>query len=152
METEDDFFGDKASKGALLELLDEIRTTLRKTGPDPLAAKASEEISKISSTPCLPTARPKQVVQSAIEKFSAASHCPCFGRKPGTGTERIVFGEARRVAPALLASVTVAPAEPATPSADSRDRAAAAIGSALACPCTPAAISTTGTLRWQMRF
>jgi hypothetical protein len=40
------FLGDRASKGAFHEILDELRKPLRKQGGDPLGDKASEELSK----------------------------------------------------------------------------------------------------------
>ena len=46
IEDQDGFVGDKASKGAFRELLEEVRATLRKTGTDPLGTKPSDEISK----------------------------------------------------------------------------------------------------------
>src|SRR5436309_14914679 len=46
LEDEDGFIGDKASKRAFREALDDVRATLRKAGLDPLGKKASDEISK----------------------------------------------------------------------------------------------------------
>lgn len=46
LKDENGFLGDRASKGAFHEILDELRKPLRKQGEDPLGDKASEEISK----------------------------------------------------------------------------------------------------------
>jgi len=53
IEDERGFVGNKASKGAFLDSLGRIRITLRQTGADSLAAKASDE------NPRPPKARPK---------------------------------------------------------------------------------------------
>ena len=46
LKDEDGFLGDRASKGAFHEILDELRKPLRKQGEDPLGDKSSEEMSK----------------------------------------------------------------------------------------------------------
>ncbi len=46
IEDEDGFVGDKASKGAFRDLLDEVRSSVRKAGADPLGGKSTDEISK----------------------------------------------------------------------------------------------------------
>ncbi len=46
LKDEDGFLGDRASKGAFHEILDELRKPLRKQGEDPLGEKSSEDMSK----------------------------------------------------------------------------------------------------------
>src|ERR1700744_921544 len=40
------FIGDRASKGAFRRMIEQFRSTLRKSGDDPLGEEGSEEISK----------------------------------------------------------------------------------------------------------
>ena len=40
------FIGDRASKGAFRNMIDQIRKTLRKSGDDPLGEEDSDELSK----------------------------------------------------------------------------------------------------------
>ena len=46
LKDEDGFLGDRASKGAFHDILEELRKPLRKQGEDPLGDKSSEEMSK----------------------------------------------------------------------------------------------------------
>ncbi len=46
LKDENGFLGDRASKGAFHEILDELRKPLRKQGEDPLGDKSSEDMSK----------------------------------------------------------------------------------------------------------
>ena len=71
LQVEDDegFVGDKASKGAFRQLLEDVRNTMRERGMDPLGAKASEEISKkeLDALVAKGEAEAGAVVQSAVE-------------------------------------------------------------------------------------
>ena len=97
LEDEDGFIGDKASKRAFREALDDVRATLRKAGLDPLGKKASDEISKKKLDAVLATgdAEAGAVVQSAVEMFACrlANVIKRFLRqKSWRKAERIVFG------------------------------------------------------------
>src|SRR5215510_4693222 len=72
LEDEEGFVGDKASKGAFRQLLEDVRSTLREAGIDPLGAKASEQISKKELDALLAKgeAEAGAVVQSAVERFA----------------------------------------------------------------------------------
>jgi predicted NBD/HSP70 family sugar kinase len=97
VEDEDGFVGDKASKGAFRELLEDVRATLRRVGIDPLGPKESNDISKKKLDALLSEGGPEAgaVVQSAIEKFAGrlASVIKRFLRqKSWRDTELIVLG------------------------------------------------------------
>jgi predicted NBD/HSP70 family sugar kinase len=97
IEDEAGFVGDKASKGAFRELLDDVRSILRTSGPDPLGGKASDEISKKKLDALLANgeAEAGAVVQSAIEKFAgrlAAVISRFLRQKTWRDTECIVVG------------------------------------------------------------
>ena len=97
VEDEDGFVGDKASKGAFRELLEDVRATLRAAGMDPLGPKGSDEISKKELDGLLARGDPEAgaVVQSAIEKFAGrlASVIKRFLRqKTWRDTELVVLG------------------------------------------------------------
>ncbi len=74
VEIEDDegFVGDKASKGAFLELLDKWRKPLKELGHDPLGEKPSDEISKKKLAALLTDGDPEAagIVLSAVEEFA----------------------------------------------------------------------------------
>ena len=74
VELEDDegFLGDRASKGAFREVLENWRKALRKAGGDPLGDAPSEELTKKQLDALLSsdTVEAAGVVQAAIEEFS----------------------------------------------------------------------------------
>ncbi len=74
VEIEDDegFLGDRASKGAFRELVENWRKLLRKTGEDPLGDAASEDLTKKQLDELLTQGGTEAagVVQAAIEDFS----------------------------------------------------------------------------------
>ena len=99
VEIKDDegFIGDKASKGAFLELVEEIRGKLRDLGDDPLGDKPTEEISKRTFDKLLAEGEPEAVgvIQGAAEAFSQrlAQVLKRFKRlKAWKGVERVVVG------------------------------------------------------------
>jgi hypothetical protein len=66
------FIGDRASKGAFRELIEQIRKSLRKNGDDPLGGEESDELSKAQLDALLSQGEPEAagIVQGAIEDFS----------------------------------------------------------------------------------
>jgi hypothetical protein len=60
VELKDDegFIGDRASKGAFRQIVENWRAALRKAGEDP--SEADEELSRRSSTACSSAAAPRQ--------------------------------------------------------------------------------------------
>jgi predicted NBD/HSP70 family sugar kinase len=97
IEDEDGFVGDKASKSAFRELLDDVRRTLREGGTDPFGSKASHEISnkELDALLAKRDAKAGAVVQSAIEKFAGrlAGVIKRFLRqKPWRDAEHVVVG------------------------------------------------------------
>lgn len=74
IESRDDegFVGDRASKGAFRELLENWRKPLRKTGDDPFGDKPSEEISKKKLDALLSEGEPEAagVLHGAMEDFA----------------------------------------------------------------------------------
>lgn len=72
IEDEEGFIGDKASKGAFVELLDKWRKPLRDLGQDPLGEKPSDELSKKKLAALLAEGDPEAagVVLSAVEEFA----------------------------------------------------------------------------------
>lgn len=69
---EDGFLGDRASKGAFREILEEWRKPLRKSGEDPFGDEPSDKISKKSLDAVLvgDDTEATAVVHSAIEEFA----------------------------------------------------------------------------------
>ena len=74
LETKDDegFVGDRASKGAFHEIIENWRKELRKVGVDPLGEEASEELSKKKLDAILTRgdAEAAGIIQGAIEDFA----------------------------------------------------------------------------------
>jgi hypothetical protein len=74
IELKDDegFIGDRASKGAFREIIDNWRKSVRKAGDDPFGKEASDEISKKALDDLLAKgdAEAAGIVQGAIEEFS----------------------------------------------------------------------------------
>jgi predicted NBD/HSP70 family sugar kinase len=99
IESRDDegFVGDRASKGAFRELLENWRKPLRKAGADPFGDKPSEEISRKKLDALLTDGDPEAagVLQGAIEDFAQemALVIRRFLKLKGwRDTERIVVG------------------------------------------------------------
>jgi predicted NBD/HSP70 family sugar kinase len=99
VESRDDegFVGDRASKGAFRDLLENWRKPLRKTGDDPFGDKPSEEISKKKLDSLLVEGDPDAagVLQGAIEDFAqelALVIRRFLKLKNWRDTERIVIG------------------------------------------------------------
>jgi hypothetical protein len=69
---EDGFIGDRASKGAFRDMIDEFRKELRKSGDDPLGDKPTSELTKKELDAFLIEGEPEAagVLQSAIEEFA----------------------------------------------------------------------------------
>jgi predicted NBD/HSP70 family sugar kinase len=105
IEDNDGFVGDKASKSAFREILDDLREPLRKLGEDPLGKEATEDITKKQLDAVLSKGSPEAagVVQGAIEEFAqqlAAVIRRFLKAKAWRDTECIVVGggfRARRV-------------------------------------------------------
>jgi predicted NBD/HSP70 family sugar kinase len=74
VEIKDDegFIGDRATKGAFRQIIENWRKPLRKAGEDPLGDKPSEDLSKDTLDKLLTSGEPEAagVVQGAIEDFS----------------------------------------------------------------------------------
>src|SRR3954470_84908 len=74
VELKDDegFIGDRASKGAFRDIIENWRAALRKTGDDPFGDEPSEALSKKTLDGILAKGEPEAagVVQGAIEDFS----------------------------------------------------------------------------------
>jgi predicted NBD/HSP70 family sugar kinase len=66
------FIGDRASKGAFREMIEQIRKPLRKAGDDPLGDEDSDQLSRADLDALLAKGEPEAagVVQGAIEDFS----------------------------------------------------------------------------------
>jgi predicted NBD/HSP70 family sugar kinase len=99
VESRDDegFVGDRASKGAFREILENWRKALRKAGSDPFGEKPTEELSKKKLDGLLTEGDPEAagLLQGAIEEF--AQHVALVIRrflklKGWRDTERIVIG------------------------------------------------------------
>lgn len=105
LEDRDGFVGDKASKGAFRDILEEMREPLRKLGEDPLGETPTEEITRKKLDTLLAEGAPEAagLVQGAIEQFATqlAMVIRRFVRtKAWQDTECIVVGggfTARRV-------------------------------------------------------
>jgi predicted NBD/HSP70 family sugar kinase len=97
LEDGDGLAGDKASKGAFVRILDELRKPLRESGEDPLGSKASAQISRKKLGALLAEGEPDEaaIIQSAIEDF-AQQLAGVIGRflklKSWHDTECIVIG------------------------------------------------------------
>jgi hypothetical protein len=72
LEDEEGFAGDKANKGAFVDILEELRKPFRASGEDPLGDKPSAKISRKKLASLLVEGKPDEaaVVQSAIEEFA----------------------------------------------------------------------------------
>jgi predicted NBD/HSP70 family sugar kinase len=99
IELKDDegFIGDRASKGAFREIIDNWRKSVRKAGDDPFGKEASDEISKKTLDDLLAKgdAEAAGIVQGAIEEFSqelAIVIRRYLKTKGWKDTERIVVG------------------------------------------------------------
>ncbi len=97
LEDEEGFAGDKANKGAFVDILEELRKAFRESGEDPLGDKPSAEISRKKLAALLVEGKPDEaaVVQSAIEEFAQRLKgviCRFLKLKSWQGTERIVVG------------------------------------------------------------
>ncbi len=106
LETKDDegFLGDRVSKGAFCEILENWRKALRKNGDDPFGKEASEDISKKKLDAMLADGDPEAagVLQGAIEDFAQelALVIRRFLKIKGwRDTERIVIGGGFRAQP-----------------------------------------------------
>ena len=97
LKDEDGFLGDRASKGAFREILDDLRKPLKKNGDDPLGKKSAEEIAKSELDNALigDDIHASALVHSAIEEF-ALELAHVAGKflktKAWADTERIVVG------------------------------------------------------------
>jgi predicted NBD/HSP70 family sugar kinase len=97
LKDEDGFLGDRASKGAFREILDDLRKPLKKNGDDPLGKKSTEEIPKSDLDAALigDDVAAAALVHGAIEEF-AQELAYVTGRflktKAWANTERIVVG------------------------------------------------------------
>jgi hypothetical protein len=99
IELKDDegFIGDRASKGAFRDIIENWRKTLRKTGDDPFGDEPSEALSKKTLDGILAKGEPEAagVVQGAIEDFSQELVLVIrryLKTKGWKDTERIVIG------------------------------------------------------------
>src|SRR5258707_65850 len=97
LKDEERFLGDRASQGALREVLDRWRKPLRKSGEDPFGKESSENISKKVLDAILvgDDAEASAVVHSAIEDFAQQiAHVTrrFLKTKAWQKTERIVVG------------------------------------------------------------
>jgi hypothetical protein len=91
------FVGDRASKRAFREILEDWRRRLRRAGDDPFGDTPSEEITKKRLDKVLAEGEPEAagLVQGAIEEFSqelAAVIRRFLRRKPWRDVERFVIG------------------------------------------------------------
>lgn len=97
LKDEDGFLGDRASKGAFQEILEDIRKPLRKAGDDPLGKREAEEIKKSTLDDILigNDIAAAAIVMGAIEQFaSELAHVTerFLKSKAWKGTDRIVVG------------------------------------------------------------
>src|SRR6202011_2882067 len=72
LKDDDGFLGDRASKGAVREILDTLRKPLKKNGDDPLGSKSAEAIGKSALDEALvgDDVRAAALVHGAIEEFA----------------------------------------------------------------------------------
>jgi len=97
LKDEDGFLGDRASKGAFREILDDQRKPLKKNGEDPLGGKSAEKISKSELDEALSgdDIGKAALVHGAIEAFAgelAYVTSRFLKQKAWADTERIVVG------------------------------------------------------------
>jgi predicted NBD/HSP70 family sugar kinase len=97
MKDEDGFLGDRASKGAFREILEDLRKPLKKNGEDPLGNKSAEQISKSVLDGALlgDDIHAAALVHGAIEEFAKELTYVTsrfLKSKSWAGTERIVVG------------------------------------------------------------
>ena len=97
MKDDEGFIGDRASKGAFREIIENWRKPLRKAGDDPFGDEPSEDISKKKLDALLTEGDPEAagVVQGAIEDFAqelALVIRRFLKLKAWRDTERIVIG------------------------------------------------------------
>jgi predicted NBD/HSP70 family sugar kinase len=97
LKDEDGFLGDRASKGAFFEILEQLRKKLRKSADDPLGDQPSEQLSKKKLDEILDggDADASAVVHSALEEFSqelAYVARRFLKTKAWSDSERIVVG------------------------------------------------------------
>lgn len=97
LKDDDGFLGDRASKGAFREILENWRKPLRKSGEDPFGKTETEDISKKQLDDYLvgSDATAAAVVHSAVEEFAQQlAHVTrrFLGTKAWERTERIVVG------------------------------------------------------------
>jgi hypothetical protein len=99
VELEDDegFLGDRASKNAFRDIMDNLRAALRKCGADPLGDESSNELSKKKLDDLLLRGNTEAagVIQGAIENFSqelAVIIKRFLKLKEWKGTERLAVG------------------------------------------------------------
>jgi hypothetical protein len=99
VELKDDegFIGDRASKGAFREMIENWRTAVRKVGEDPIGEDASDELSKKHLDELLTGKNPEAagIIHGAVEEFSQEFSL-IIGRYLGVrewkGTQRIAVG------------------------------------------------------------
>jgi predicted NBD/HSP70 family sugar kinase len=109
------FVGDRASKGAFRNVIEDIRKSLRKSGDDPLGDEDSEELTRTQLDSLLEKGEPEAagVVQTAIEEFSqefALVIRRFLKLKEWKDTERIVVGggfRASRVGELVIGRTTI---------------------------------------------
>jgi hypothetical protein len=94
---EEGFIGDRASKGAFLDLVDDLRKKLRKVGEDPLGDKPTETIGRRQFDKLVRIGEPEAagLVQGASEEFAqrlAGIIRRFMRRKTWRGVERVVVG------------------------------------------------------------
>src|SRR4051812_25530523 len=97
LKDDDGFIGDRASKGAFRDILEEWRKPARKSGDDPFGETPTDEISRKTLDSLLTKGDPEAagIVQSAIEDFSqnlAQVIRRYLKTKAWQDTERIVVG------------------------------------------------------------
>ena len=97
LKDDDGFVGDRASKGAFREILDDLRKPLKKNGEDPLGGKSAEGISKGALDEALlgGDIMAAALVHGAIEEFAnEMAHVTSrfLKTKAWADTERIVVG------------------------------------------------------------
>jgi predicted NBD/HSP70 family sugar kinase len=97
LKDDDGFLGDRASKGAFREILDNLREPLKKNGDDPLGSKSAEAIGKNALDEALvgDDIHASALVHGAIEQFAqelAYVTRRFLKTKAWADTERIVVG------------------------------------------------------------
>ena len=97
LKDDDGFLGDRASKGAFREILDDLRKPLKKNGDDPLGSKSAEKIAKSEIDKALlgEDIGAAALVHGAIEAFAgelAYVTSRFLKTKAWADTERIVVG------------------------------------------------------------